>query len=223
MGFSNKQSPVNNFALEMNLQAVPPVIIWINHVDSGKWGKYSPMMRRALQIKMKSIILTLARYIVCLVTVIFTGCGTTRTYDIPFEEAEATLFTRLNLDPVQTTTKPDWVQAKAQNELGRVMTKKLYAVVLHEYDPGTALSFTCHHLYDIGAVGGEYIRFDLRTKSPQKTRITVDYCDRWYGMWPPFIFWNPGLIRESKIHKLIWKKDYVNNVPEAMAPSLAAP
>ena len=141
-----------------------------------------------------------------LLSAISAGFGTTRTYDIPFDEAATPLFTALHLDPTDTTTKPDWVQAKAENQLATLMRMKLYAVKLDEYKPGTALSFTCSHTYNIGASGAEYIRFRIQKQPSGKSKITVDYCDRWYGMWPPFIFWNPGPFRESKIHKQIWKK-----------------
>ena len=141
-----------------------------------------------------------------LLSAISAGFGTTRTYDIPFDEAALTLFSALHLDPSDTITKPDWVQAKAEDQLGTLMGMKLYVVKLEEYKPGTTLSFTCSHTYNIGANGAEYIHFRIQSTPPNKSEITVDYCDRWYGMWPPFIFWNPGPFRESKILKQIWKK-----------------
>ena len=89
-----------------------------------------------------------------------------------------------------------------------------YGVDVHDDWPNE-LSFTCHHYYDIGAVGGEYIRFDLEKRDPERTRITVDYSDRWYGIWPPFVFWNPGIFRETTIHKLIWANRPANQPAHA--------
>lgn len=50
----------------------------------------------------------------------------------------------------------------------------------------------------------ESIRFDLRAVDANRTKITVDYHDRWYGMWPPFFFNNPGMVAERKILGVIW-------------------
>jgi hypothetical protein len=140
-----------------------------------------------------------------------------------YSQAEELLFERLHLDRDTTLRKPDSVQAKAEGELERPMSMKLFAVVLHESTPSQSLSFTCHHLYNIGAVGGQYILFDLRRLDPSRTRIKVDYCDRWRGMWPPFVFWNPGRARERNIHKAVWGEESANQVPEDTARKLADP
>ena len=132
--------------------------------------------------------------------------GATRTYDIPFDTATTTLFSALHLDPDDTITNTVSAQAKAEGKLADHMRMKLYAVKLDEYKPGATLSFTCSHAYNIGASGAEYIRFRIQKEAPDKSKITVDYCDRWVGMWPPFIFWNPGPFRDSKILDQIWKK-----------------
>ena len=134
------------------------------------------------------------------------GCGTTRTYKMPYSLAERLLFEHLHIDKDATLRNPHRVQARAEEELERSMSMKLFANDLHASTPGESLSFTCHHLYDIGAVGGEYILFELRKRDEDTTRIKVDYCDRWWGVWPPFVFWNPGLARERNIHNEIWGK-----------------
>ena len=132
--------------------------------------------------------------------------GATRTYDIPFDKATTTLFSALHLDPNDAMTNTVSVQAKAEGILADHMRMKLYAVKLDEYKPGTTLAITCSHTYDIGAYGAEYICFRIQKQDPDKSIITVDYCDRWVGMWPPFLFWNPGPFRDSKILDQIWMK-----------------
>jgi len=150
------------------------------------------------------------------VVAVLAGCGTTRTYTMTYSHAETLLFTRLHLDKDSTLRNPRLVQARAEDKLMRPMSMKLFAVDLHSNTPGQYLSFTCHHLYNIGAVGGQYIRFDLKKEGDDKTSITVDYCDRWRGMWPPFVFWNPGPGRERKIHNAIWGNESANQAFEAI-------
>lgn len=151
---------------------------------------------------------------------VLAGCGTTRTYTMPYSHAETLLFERLHLDKDATLRDPRRVQARAEDDLMRPMSMKLFAVDMNSSTPGQFLSFTCHHLYNIGAVGGQYIRFDLKKKDDDKTSITVDYCDRWWGMWPPFVFWNPGPGRERNIHNAIWGKESANQRLEATGDPL---
>lgn len=132
------------------------------------------------------------------------GCRTTRIYNIPYDKAESMLLLRLSLDKEVFIHKRQPVQAKADEVLARSMWMKVYAVRLNWYRPSEGLIFSCYHRYDIGATGSESIRFDLEKISAEKTRITVDYCDRWRGMWPPFLFYNPGPFREKEIHRAIW-------------------
>ncbi len=133
------------------------------------------------------------------------GWGTTRTYNLPFSQAEAFLLYRLGLDE-NDLARPLAVQAKVDSVLAEYMSMKLYRVHIDEYKAGEHLSFTCSHRYNIGASGQECIHFDLLKRTSAKTRVTVDYCDRWAGMFPPFVFWNPGLGREKGIHNEIWNK-----------------
>ena len=152
---------------------------------------------------------------------VLSGCAATKSYNIPFSRAGAVLFERLHLDEHQALSSPRSVQAKPKGNLAKQMSMELFAVDLHEYTPGTSLSFTCQHLYDIGAVGGQYIRFDLRKQAADKTRVTVDYCDRWYGMWFPFVFWSPGLSQERTILNEIWGRETANKAPTVSARRLA--
>jgi hypothetical protein len=153
------------------------------------------------------------RYIACIVLIIIVsagiglflrGCKTTRIYNIPYDKAESMLLSRLSLDKEVFIHKTQSVQAKADDMLAKSMRMRLYAVRLYWYRPSEGLIFACYHRYDIGATGREYIRFDLEKISAEKTRITVDYCDRWRGILPPFLFYNPGPFREKEIHKAIW-------------------
>ena len=90
---------------------------------------------------------------------------------------------------------------------------KAAGIDLVEKDPdivvlGFDTTLTYQKLWDAAkyiANGAEYIRFRIQKVAPDKSKITVDYCDRWVGMWPPFLFWNPGPFRGSKILEQIWK------------------
>ncbi len=64
----------------------------------------------------------------------------------------------------------------------------------HEEASPQKLVITIETEYNIGASGSETIRFDVTPVDDTHTRITVNYKDSWYGIWPPFIFWNPGVI-----------------------------
>ena len=137
------------------------------------------------------------------------GCSTTKQYPISFEQAETALFGALHLDKEKVVDKSKRAdrflpQAKAEGELLKSMPMKLFAVYLHEYVPGKRLSFTAEHEYNIGANGSESIRFDLTAKKPDATKITVNYDDRWVGMWPPFVYLNLGYGKERNIHRIIW-------------------
>ncbi len=138
---------------------------------------------------------------------LLSGCSTTRQYPIPFAKAEAALFDTLHLDKDQVLNNTVMAQAKAEGELKKSMSMKLFAIDLHDHVPDRQLSFTANHIYNIGANGGEYIRFDLTAKQSNLTEITVNYTDRWVGMFPPFLFLNPGPFREKRIHRLIWQKN----------------
>jgi len=142
--------------------------------------------------------------VLILVSGVLSGCATTKSYNIPYSRAESSLFEHLHLDKAKTLSSPRSVQAKAHGDLAKSMSMELFAVDLHEYTPGTSLSLTCRHLYNIGADGGQSIRFDLQRQTANKTRITVDYSDRWSGIWPPFVFSSPGLSQEPAIHSAIW-------------------
>ena len=137
---------------------------------------------------------------------LLSGCSTTRQYPMSFAKAEAALFDTLHLDKAQVLNDTLMAQAKAEGELEKSMSMKRFAIDLHDYVPDKHLSFTANHIYNIGANGGQYIRFDLTAKRPDLTEITVNYTDRWVGMWPPFVFLNPGPFREKSIHKIIWQE-----------------
>lgn len=138
---------------------------------------------------------------------LLSGCSTTRQYSMPFAEAEAALLDTLHLDKNQVLNNTVMAQAKAEGELEKSMSMKLFAIDLHDHIPDKHLAFTANHIYNIGANGGEYIRFDLTAKQPDVTEITVNYTDWWVGMWPPFVFLNPGTKREKNIHRIIWQGD----------------
>ena len=128
--------------------------------------------------------------------------GTSRTYDISYADAENLLLSSLHISLTELIDRP--LQAKAGDALADSMSMTLYSATLDRYEPNNLLSFTCCHRYNIGATGGEYIHFDIKRVTPAKTKILVNYSDRWRGMFPPFLFWNPGFARERHIHDQVW-------------------
>jgi len=162
-----------------------------------------------IKMKTKLILLFLAAAVLLAVVLapLLSGCATTRQYPMSFAKAEAALLDMLHLDKDKVLNNTVMAQAKAEGELEKSMSMKLFAIDLHDHIPDNHLSFTANHIYNIGANGGEYIRFDLTAKQPDLTEITVNYTDRWVGMWPPFVFFNPGKGREKSIHRIIWQKE----------------
>jgi hypothetical protein len=45
------------------------------------------------------------------------------------------------------------------------------------------------------------------------TRVKVNYTDRWVGIWPPFVFYNPGILRERRISGMIWGGGFESRHP----------
>ncbi len=150
---------------------------------------------------MKSVIKILS----CLAIVpLLSACASSRIYPMPFAQAETRLYTSLQLDRDQVRTNPVMAQAVATGDLAKPMSMTKYAVSPEIAMPGERLKLTLHHRYNIGAAGAESIRFDLQARGPNATRVKVNYTDRWSGIWPPFVFYNPGMIRERRISKQIW-------------------
>ena len=160
-----------------------------------------------MKIRTKVILITplVAMLVLACAAPLLSGCATTREYSTPFATTEASLYDALHLDKTQVLSNTVMAQAKAEGELERSMSMRLYAIDVHTYIPDKRLSFTLYHRYDIGANGAEYIRFDIIAKQSDITEVTVNYTDRWVGMWPPFAFLNPGPFREKNIHRLIWQ------------------
>jgi hypothetical protein len=129
---------------------------------------------------------------------------------MPFSMAETIFYDTLHLDKEQVLSNPVMAQAKAEGDLRKSMSMRLFAIDLHDYTPNQHLSLTSRHLYNIGATGGEYIRFSLTAVTEEQTKIMVNYTDRWIGIWPPFVFYNPGPKRERNIHRKIWGKKTAN-------------
>ncbi|MFB6355802.1 MAG: hypothetical protein ABEJ65_04735 [bacterium] len=137
---------------------------------------------------------------------VVSGCASTQNYSMRYERAQKALFENLHLKQSRMTGDTEPGQARVEGALKNSMSMGIYGVDQHRHVPGERMSFTVRHGYNIGATGSESIYFELLGTSPGTTRITVDYSDRWYGIFPPFVFYNPGLLRESRIHKIIWKK-----------------
>jgi hypothetical protein len=154
--------------------------------------------------KKKVIIIWLCLLSAILLIILAVGRGTSRTYAMPYSQAEQLLFAYLHLDKNRILYKRGNVQAQAEGELAIAMSKKLYRVTIQSYVPDSSLSLTCFYRYDLGASGGQYVHFEINKIDDEKTRVTVDFSERYINMIFPDIYWNPGLGRENTILHAIW-------------------
>jgi len=176
-----------------------------------------------MKTKLMFIALAITALLVVIIAPLLSGCSTTRQYNLPFASAESALFDALHLDKTQVLNNTVMAQAKAEGELAKSMSMTLFAIDLHTCIPDKQLSFTANHIYNIGANGGEYILFELTAKSQNQTEITVNYTDRWVGIWPPFVFLNPGPKRERNIHRLIWETADTNQTSQVIGAGSLQP
>ena len=128
----------------------------------------------------------------------------TRKYGLTYLQAERMLLDALGLDAKALFNNPKVMQAKVGAELNRYMKMKLYRVRIARHIPGEYLSMTVSHQYNIGASGQERVTFIINRKSKVETSVTVDYCNRWVGIFPPFVYYSSSFINESRIQDLIW-------------------
>jgi len=151
---------------------------------------------------------------------ILSGCGSVRVSSTPYSETETQVLSRLGIDKRSLTqTKRRTTQIQVDDVLRQYMAMRIFSVDLQKYEPDVHIRFIAHHLYDIGAVGGEYIQFDIRQLAANKTRVLVDYSERAIGcLFIPFAYINPGIIREKKILEYLLdqqpKDTSANNVLE---------
>ena len=160
-------------------------------------------------------------HLLALLSFCLCSCRYAQTYKTPYPQMESTLLQRLCIDR-QALITSQFVRVGADPQLAEYMTMTAFDVSLKKYTPERHIRFTASHLYDIGAVGGQYITFDLRRLDDQRTRVAVNYSDRAAGFFIiPFAYANPGSIREPKIVKTIFETP----VPDASrcARSRAAP
>ena len=148
--------------------------------------------------KMSLPLLALLSFCLC-------SCRYAQTYRTPYAQMEDTLLQRFCIDK-QHLIASQLALITVDPELADYMTMGAFNVVLKKYVPEEHLRFTAFHLYDIGAVGGQYITFDLRKIDDRKTRVAVNYSDRAAGFFIiPFAYANPGSIREPRIVKTIFE------------------
>ena len=62
-----------------------------------------------------------------------------------------------------------------------------------------SLSIVAEHKYNIGGTGGMMIRFEMMPVDDKRTRVTVRFKNSWVGIWPPFVWWSPGIIIRCRI------------------------
>ena len=128
----------------------------------------------------------------------------TRKYELSYPETERMLLDALGLDAERLFNNPKAMQAKVGPELNKYMKMRLYRVRIARHIPDEYLSMSVSHQYNIGANGQERVTFVIRRKSKVKTSVTVDYCNHWVGIFPPFVYYSSGSINESRIQNLIW-------------------
>ena len=63
------------------------------------------------------------------------------------------------------------------------------------------LSIVIKREYNIGASGNLIVYFEIMPVDETQKKIIVDYEDSWVGIWPPFIWWSPGIIMKHRIIK----------------------
>jgi hypothetical protein len=137
----------------------------------------------------------------CALLFILSGCGTARITSTPYSRTEAQVLRRLGIDKgALTETKRKRTQIEVDQDLKKYMRMGVFAVDLQDYQPDDHIRFIAHHLYNIGAVGGEYVQFEIRRLTRENTRVFVDYSDRAIGcLCFPFAYINPGINREERI------------------------
>ncbi len=153
--------------------------------------------------KRNLFVLLISVSVICLLLYIVFA-PTTRVYGLTYPQTERILLDALHLDANLLFNNPKAMQAKVGPELNRYMKMKLYRVSIARYIPGEYLSMTVSHQYNIGATGQERVTFIISRKSKVKTSVTVDYCNRWVGIFPPFVYYSSSSINESRIQDLIW-------------------
>jgi hypothetical protein len=126
------------------------------------------------------------------------GCSTARTFDVPYSEVEARLLKRLQVAPEELGR--GYRTVKADPDLAGCLTVGSSRVDIYDYKAGRSLRLATEMHYDIGAIGGKYLKVKLSRSGDRRTRVSVNYIDKEVGFFLfPFAYVNPGLVREQKI------------------------
>jgi len=142
------------------------------------------------------------------------SCGQSRytaDYQIPYDQAEHRLLTRVKLDKAKLLWRPGQPRTDrigpavyADNRLESYLTMKIYnSIVLHRYEKGKHLAFTASHKYDILGTGSQSISFELTKTGEKSTSISLDFSDQSLSFYL-IPAWNEGGSREREIAREIF-------------------
>jgi hypothetical protein len=107
----------------------------------------------------------------------------------------------LKLDENDFSNKHDFMTALSTNSPLFQLTENVFLISMYENITHLKTSIILKREYNIGASGSEVIRFNIAPIDNNRTQVTINYTDSWIGMWPPFVWWNPGLIMECRIKR----------------------
>lgn len=123
---------------------------------------------------------------------------------IPFEEIQHSVFKTLTITPEILSKKHGYIK------IDRIFSKDLYEVYeifILDYNENDSLSFSLVYTYDLASWGNEKIDFTLKKTDDETTTISINYRDFAVGLWPPFIIYNPGVLRERSIYTDLFLKN----------------
>ena len=133
-------------------------------------------------------------------------------YDGSLDETNRMILTYLKLDENNFSNRHDYMTGLSTNSPLFQLTERVFLISMNENGTHSKTSIILKHEYNIGASGSEVICFNIMPINDNRTRVTIDYNDSWIGMWPPFVWWNPGAIITYRIkHSLnsfIYGKGY---------------
>ena len=151
-----------------------------------------------MKMKRKLIWLTVLVSVIALILTFALNGKASIIYDGSLDETNRMILTYLDLDESNFTNKHNEVVSSTNSPLFG-LTETVYHVSIHKHLAFRKTSILLKHEYNIGASGSESIYFNIVPTDDNHTQMTIDYNDSWVGIWPPFVWWNPGVIMEHRI------------------------
>jgi len=154
------------------------------------------MFYRIMKIKIHIAILLLLLIVV--ITFTIDAIRNTMIIASPLHETKQALFEYFDIHEKILNPKINAIATTEKSPLYGV-TDYILHVSMDENTSPEKFTITLTHDYNIGATGGMTIRFVLTPVDETRTRLTVYFEDSWTGIWPPFVFWNPGMTIKQRI------------------------